>query len=81
MLETCFFFYLADFLKFTFDEIVPCKTKRVKGYSKEWFDSVASEGINKIEMRVEKIIAEKKRTYFKTKFAENTGKPKQLRKP
>ena len=28
------------------DEIAPCKTKRVKGNSKEWFDSVASEGIN-----------------------------------
>ena len=28
------------------DEIAPCKTKRVKGNSKEWFDSVVSEGIN-----------------------------------
>ena len=28
------------------DEITPCKTKRVKGNSKEWFDSVVSEGIN-----------------------------------
>ena len=34
--------------KFTsvIDEIAPCKTKRVKGSSKEWFDSVVSEGIN-----------------------------------
>ena len=29
------------------DEIAPCKTKRVKGNSKESFDSVVSEGINK----------------------------------
>ena len=28
------------------DIIAPCKTKRVKGNSKEWFDSVVSEGIN-----------------------------------
>ena len=28
------------------DEIAPCKTKRVKGNSKEWFHSVVSEGIN-----------------------------------
>ena len=28
------------------DEIAPCKTKRVKGNSKEWFDSVVSEKIN-----------------------------------
>ena len=28
------------------DEIAPCKTKRVKGNSKDWFDSVVSEGIN-----------------------------------
>ena len=28
------------------EEIAPCKTKRVKGNSKEWFDSVVSEGIN-----------------------------------
>ena len=28
------------------DEIAPCKTRRVKGNSKEWFDSVVSEGIN-----------------------------------
>ena len=28
------------------DEIAPCKTKRVKGNSKEWFDSVVSEGMN-----------------------------------
>ena len=28
------------------DEIAPCKTKKVKGNSKEWFDSVVSEGIN-----------------------------------
>ena len=27
------------------DEITPCKTKRVKDNSKEWFDSVVSEGI------------------------------------
>ena len=27
------------------DIIASCKTKRVKGNSKEWFDSVASEGI------------------------------------
>ena len=27
-------------------KIAPCKTKRVKDNSKEWFDSVASEGIN-----------------------------------
>ena len=27
-------------------EIAPCKTKRVKSNSKEWFDSVLSEGIN-----------------------------------
>ena len=34
--------------KFTsvIDEIAPCKIKRVKGNSKEWFDSVVSEGIN-----------------------------------
>ena len=31
------------------DEIAPCKTKRVKGNSKEWFDSVVSEGINNRE--------------------------------
>ena len=28
------------------DEITPGKPKRVKGNSKEWFDSVVSEGIN-----------------------------------
>ena len=28
------------------DEITPCKIKRVKGNSKEWFDSVGSERIN-----------------------------------
>ena len=28
------------------DKIAPCQTKRVKGNSKEWFDSVVSEGIN-----------------------------------
>ena len=28
------------------DEKAPCKTKRVKGNSKEWFDNVVSEGIN-----------------------------------
>ena len=28
------------------DERAPCQTKRVKGNSKEWFDSVVSEGIN-----------------------------------
>ena len=28
------------------DEVAPCKTKRVKGNSKEWFDSVVSEEIN-----------------------------------
>ena len=28
------------------DKIAPCKTKRVKGNSKEWFDSVVSERIN-----------------------------------
>ena len=28
------------------EEIAPCKTKRVKGNSKEWFDSVVSERIN-----------------------------------
>ena len=28
------------------DEKAPCKIKRVKGNSKEWFDSVVSEGIN-----------------------------------
>ena len=28
------------------DEIGPCKTKRVKGNSKEWFDSVVSDRIN-----------------------------------
>ena len=28
------------------DEIALCKTKRVKGNSKEWFDSVISEGTN-----------------------------------
>ena len=28
------------------DEIAPSKTKRVKDNSKEWFDSVVSEGIN-----------------------------------
>ena len=28
------------------DKIAPCKTKRVKGNSKEWFDSVVSEGMN-----------------------------------
>ena len=28
------------------DEIAPCKTERVKRNSKEWFDSVVSEGIN-----------------------------------
>ena len=28
------------------DEIAPCKTKRVKSNSKEWFDSVVSEVIN-----------------------------------
>ena len=28
------------------DKLAPCKTKRVKGNSKEWFESVASEGIN-----------------------------------
>ena len=28
------------------DVIAPCKTKRVKCISKEWFDSVVSEGIN-----------------------------------
>ena len=28
------------------DEIAPCKAERVKGNSKEWFDSVVSEGIN-----------------------------------
>ena len=28
------------------DEIAPCKTKRVKDNSKEWVDSVVSEGIN-----------------------------------
>ena len=27
-------------------KVAPCKTKRVKGNSKEWFDSVVSEGIN-----------------------------------
>ena len=28
------------------DNIAPCKTKMVKGNSKEWFDSVVAEGIN-----------------------------------
>ena len=28
------------------DKLASFKTKRVKGNSKEWFDSVASEGIN-----------------------------------
>ena len=28
------------------DEIAPCKIKRIKGNSKEWFDSVVSDGIN-----------------------------------
>ena len=28
------------------DKIAPCETKRVKGNSKEWFDSVVSEKIN-----------------------------------
>ena len=28
------------------DEIAPCKTERVKCYSKEWFDSIVSEGVN-----------------------------------
>ena len=28
------------------DKIAPCKTRRVKHNSKEWFDSVVSEGIN-----------------------------------
>ena len=31
------------------DEIAPFKTKRVKGNSREWFDSVVSEGINNRE--------------------------------
>ena len=33
-------------LTFFIDEIAPCKIKRVKGNSKEWFDSVVSERIN-----------------------------------
>ena len=28
------------------DEMALCKTKRVKGNSKEWFDSVVLEGVN-----------------------------------
>ena len=28
------------------EEMAPCKTKRVKDNSKEWFDSVVSERIN-----------------------------------
>ena len=28
------------------DKITPCKTKRVKGNSKEWFDVAVAEGIN-----------------------------------
>ena len=28
------------------DETTPCKTKRVKGNCKEWFDSIVSEGVN-----------------------------------
>ena len=33
-------------LTFAIDEIAPCKTKMVKGNSKELLDSVISEGIN-----------------------------------
>ena len=33
-------------LTFFIDEIAPCKIKRLKGNSKEWFDSVVSERIN-----------------------------------
>ena len=33
-------------LKSVIHEIVPCKTKMVKGNSENWFDSVVSEGTN-----------------------------------
>ena len=36
------------------DEIAPWKTKRVKGNSKEWFDSAVSEGINNRDKRFRK---------------------------
>ena len=38
--------YFIQKLSSVIGEIAPCKTKRVKGNSKEWFDSIVSEGIN-----------------------------------
>ena len=37
------------------DEIAPCNTKRIKGNSKGWFDSVVSEGINKRDKLFKKL--------------------------
>ena len=74
------------------DEIAPCKTKRVKGNSKEWFDSVVSEGINnrdklfkkfkksrlRLDLENYKKARWKKINYLETKLTENIGKPKEL---
>ena len=74
------------------DEIALCKTKRVKGNSKEWFDSVVSEGINnrdklfkkfkksrlRLDLENYKKARWKKINYLETKLTENIGKPKEL---
>ena len=74
------------------DNVAPCKTKRVKGNTQNWFDGEVLEKLRSRDKRLhidkelykkakydaQKLIAAKKQAFFDEKLSESVGKPKEL---